>query len=360
VDREGNQLPYLGEITMNEVANLEVLALQASSGEYDFQDRHLAVAQLPVLIDNQERGGYTTHRAPGENMDFVVRINLAYDADPVLGELIRNVDFRRALSLAVDRDQVNEAFFLGTSIPGATMAAETSPYFPGEEWRTRWAVLDVEQANELLDGIGLTDKDGSGLRIRPDGNGPIRLDYQAVAGLADCTGIGEMIGRHWAEIGIEMTAQQVEGTLLSERIEANDMMLTGHGGGAEDVFLLNEAFLPTSTRGLAGSIGAPYVRWFNSGGQQGVEPPPALDALKEAMDLLGQGFRASEEERIEIGKRIHELHADQVWTIGVCGFGLSSYGLYLASDRLKNVPARVLNSSLQKTTVNTMPITFTY
>ena len=40
-------------------------------------------------------------------------LNLAFDADPEIGKWLTNVDFRRALSLGIDRDQINEAFFLG-------------------------------------------------------------------------------------------------------------------------------------------------------------------------------------------------------------------------------------------------------
>ena len=83
-----------------------------------------------MLVENEKKGGYTLHRAPSKEVDCGIRINLAYDADPELGELIRTVDFRRALALGVDRAEINESFFLGTSVPTATMAADDSPY-PG-------------------------------------------------------------------------------------------------------------------------------------------------------------------------------------------------------------------------------------
>jgi peptide/nickel transport system substrate-binding protein len=215
VDTDGNQLPYIGEISMTLVESIQTLIGQAIAGEFDFQDRHLEVASLPVLLDNQERSNYTIHRSAGEDMDCGVRINLAYAKDPVLGDLLRTVEFRRALSLGIDRDQVNESFFVGTSTPSATMVPDHSPYFPGEEWRTKWATHDVEQANALLDEIGLTEKDGSGIRIRPDGSGPIRLDCQAATSFADFPGIGQMVKQHWSDIGIDMNVETVESNLLN-------------------------------------------------------------------------------------------------------------------------------------------------
>jgi len=82
--------------------------------------------------------------------------------------------------------------------------------------------------------------------------------------------------------------------------------------------------------------------------------------LKEGMDLYRQGLQASEADRIRIGKELYKLHSDQVWTIGVVGFGLSSYGLYLASNKLRNVPGRILNTNHQKSPSNALPMTFFY
>jgi peptide/nickel transport system substrate-binding protein len=39
-------------------------------------------------------------------------------------------------------------------------------------------------------------------------------------------------------------------------------------------------------------IGIPYAKWFASGGEQGVEPPPELRLLKVATGLLHRGRQA--------------------------------------------------------------------
>jgi peptide/nickel transport system substrate-binding protein len=360
VDTEGNQLPYIHTITMSNTESQEVINLRMVAGEYDFQDRHLAVESLPVLLENQKRSGYTVHRAPSGEMDFGVRINLAYDEDKQLGELIRTTDFRRALSLGIDRGQVNEAFFLGTSKPSATMAADDSVYFPGSEWRTKWATHDPAQANALLDRIGLTARDSSGYRLRPDGKGRVRLDYQAVKAFADFPRVGEMLKRQWQQIGIDLNVQAVESNLIVQRTLANKLMLSGHQVGTDDPFLKPDTFLPTVTGNYAGMIGIPYAKWFASGGQRGTEPPASLALLKDAMQLYREGLQATVEERTRAGKELYRLHADQVWSIGVVGFGLPIYGIYCASNRLRNVPGRVLNTLQQKTPSNALPMTFYY
>src|SRR5204863_7077295 len=52
VDTEGNQLPYIDKIQLTLAENLEVLNLRAIAGEYDYQERHVDVSKLPVLLEN--------------------------------------------------------------------------------------------------------------------------------------------------------------------------------------------------------------------------------------------------------------------------------------------------------------------
>jgi peptide/nickel transport system substrate-binding protein len=360
VDTAGNQLPYVPTVSASNTESPEVFNLRAVAGQYDFQDRNLTVANLPVLLKNQQRSNYTIHRAPGEGMEFGLRINLAYVKDETLGDLLRNVDFRRALALGIDRDQLNQTFALGSSVASATMPSDHSKYFPGPEWRTKWATLDPAQANSLLDKVGLTKKDGSGYRMRPDGKGRITLDYQAVQTFADFVAMGEMIKRQWQKIGIDLNVQLVAPELLIQRSLANEMMLSGHIVGTEDPFLRPDTLLPTNTNNFPGMIGIPYAQWFASNGKKGVEPPKSLDLLKQAMALREQGRRSTEEQRVAIGKQLYQMHADQVWSIGVIGFGLLINGLYYSSNKLANVPRRMLNSQVEQTPSNALSMTFYY
>jgi peptide/nickel transport system substrate-binding protein len=144
VDTEGNQLPYIDKITMTLAENLQVLNLRAVAGEYDIQERHIRLDNLPVLLDNQEKGDYTIHLDPALNgSDVTIHMGNAYTLDPEIGKWIRNKDFRHALSMGIDRDQLNETFWLGVGTSGSTAPAEETIYSPGPEWRTKWATLDL-------------------------------------------------------------------------------------------------------------------------------------------------------------------------------------------------------------------------
>jgi len=355
VDTKGNQLPYIPKITMRDAGNPEVLKTQAVSGAYDFQDRGLDLSALQVLVQNQKRSSYTVYRAPSTNLDLLVRLNLAYDKDKTIGELIRNVDFRRALSLGIDRDEVNKTFLLDTGTPSATMVADDSPYFPGRDWRSKWATHDVKQANQLLDKIGLTEKDGEGYRLRPDNKQRVRMDFDVVKSNLDYPGVAELIKRNWRDIGIDVTVKVGDNVAFANAILGNTMMLNVLGGISVDVFLDRVGVLPTGN--VQGAMGLPYGRWLESGGKKGTRPPKSL-GLEEAYELWQSGLRADEARRVEIGREIFKMHADMVWSIGLVGFGIGVYGLYLAKNNLGNVPRRMINGNLIRTPSNALPMTF--
>ena len=126
VDTAGNQLPYFDRVQFTLAENLEVINLRAMAGEYDEQERHIDLGKLPVLLDNQEKGNYKVHLDLGfAGSDFMFHVNQSYKGDPEIRKWLTNADFRRALSLGIDRDQLNETFWLGVGTPGSPAPGET-------------------------------------------------------------------------------------------------------------------------------------------------------------------------------------------------------------------------------------------
>ncbi len=128
VDTAGNQLPYINQIVMTLAEDLEVLNLRAMSGQYDMQERHIDLAKLPVILENRDRGGYDLHLDLAYNgSDTTIHFNMSFSADAELAKWINNVDFRRAMSMGIDRNQMNETFWLGLGTPGSTCPAGSMP-----------------------------------------------------------------------------------------------------------------------------------------------------------------------------------------------------------------------------------------
>ena len=102
----------------------------------------------------------------GRGNQFALYPNLNV-ADDAWLPLVRDVRFRRALSLAVDRHEINQVIYFGLASEGQNTVLPESPLYR-PEYRSAWAAHDVAGANRLLDEIGLT-RASDGMRRLPDG-----------------------------------------------------------------------------------------------------------------------------------------------------------------------------------------------
>ena len=359
VDTAGNQLPYIDKVVLTLAENLEVLNLRAIAGEYDFQSRHIDISKLPVFLDNQGRGDYTVSLDPADiGCDACLFVNQTYDADPEIAIWLQNRDFRIALSHGIDREQLNEAFWLGLGTPGSQVLAETSPYNPGPEYRTMHSTYDPQRANEMLDALGLTRRDSQGYRLRTDGEGRLRLEMTTVGGhFLQFTQIAEMIAEQWGKIGIQADVNEVERSLAITRVGANELQIhLWQNDGTEHFFASPWHIFPLSQSGLGGpNIGPLWGQWLASNGTQGREPTAPM---KQLMALWQQGFGVPDTERIEIGKAMWRVAVEQQWAIGTVGLSPAVMGVRIVSNRLGNSPDRLYNSTDGMTPAPSRPETF--
>src|SRR5437870_374134 len=357
VDPAGNQLPYIDRVVLTLAENLEVINLRAIAGEYDFQARHLDLAKVPVFIENQQKGNYKLHLDPGDyGGDLIIKFNLSYEADPEVAKWMNTTDFRRALALGIDRDQINETFWLGTGTPSSVVPADSNKYNPGPQYRKMWATLDLKKANEMLDKVGLAKKDAEGDRLRTDGKGRLRIEIMTLGGqFLQFTQIAEMIREQWKKIGIDLTVQEVERSLALQRTAANEQQLAAWNiARSEHHFTFPLHVFPWEVAAVASS-GPLYVKWFLSAGAQGKEPEPKM---RELMDKWKKAFGVPEKERIQLGKDVWKIAAEEVYIIGVIGMGPASMGVRVVKNNMGNIPSRQYNSPDGKTPGISRPITF--
>ena len=167
VDAAGHQLPYVDRIIMD-VAAGGLLAAKANAGEADLLFRGLTMADIPILKEGERFRGYKTHLWPNARGSELALYPSLNAADPVWRALNRDVRFRRALSLAIDRKTLNNALLFGLGTEGNNTIMAESPLF-SPELRTTHATYDPAEASRLLDEIGLTKRNGAGIRLLPDG-----------------------------------------------------------------------------------------------------------------------------------------------------------------------------------------------
>ncbi len=357
VDTAGNQLPYIDRIQLTLGENLEVINLRAIAGQYDLQERHTAMTKIPVFLENRDKAGYDLHLDPALNgSDATLQTNQAYDADPEIAKWLQTADFRRALSMGIDRDQLNETFWLGIGVPGSIAPNESVPYSPGLEARKQWATLDIKQANALLDKVGLSKKDGEGYRLRTDGKGRLRIELQTSAGaFIPHTQIAEMIKEQWKKIGIQADVKEHERSLFFTRVASNQHQIAiWANDGSEVLYLFPRHALPVDPAEC--NLGRPIAVWYASGGTQGKAPkdPQMLKALEMFRSANGKKVQ----ERYKIAQEIWKILVDQVYSIGTVGQSPATMGVRVVSRKMGNIPSREINAQHCRTPGTSQPSTF--
>jgi peptide/nickel transport system substrate-binding protein len=208
----------------------------------------------------------------------------------------------------------------------------------------------------LLDQIGLDKKDPQGLRLRTDGNGPVRLNVTTYVGFFAFTQAAEMIREHWRKVGIAADITELERGLAYKKKDANEHhILVDVHWGTENMFAqVVWTMLPVDA---TAAIGPLFGRWYESAGKEGKEPPAKI---KEAMDAYRRAFSAPDAEHVALAKQVWKIAADEVWTAGTVGLSPSIQGVRIAKTTLGNIPSRLFNGASTGSPLQARPETFFY
>ena len=214
IDSHGLQLPYVDRIVMD-VAAAGLLAAKANAGEADLLFRGLSMSDIPILKEGEKAKGYRTllwQNARGSELALYPNLNAA---DPVWRALNRDVRWRRALSLAIDRKTLNNALLFGLGTEGNNTVMAQSPLF-SPDLRTLNATYDPAEASRLLDEIGLTKRNGAGIRLLPDGREVEIIVETDGEGSLIVDGL-TLIAEFWREIGVRLFVKPQDRTVLRNR-----------------------------------------------------------------------------------------------------------------------------------------------
>ena len=342
VDTDGNQLPYIDRIRMTLGESLEVINLRAIAGEYDSQARHIDISKLPVLLENQQKGAYRVYLDPSDQgADVGLFCNQTYEKDTEIAKWLSTREFRIALSHGIDRAQINETFLLGLGQTGSAAPGERTLYFPGPEYKTLHTAYDVKKANEMLDKLGLSKKDGEGYRLRADGKGRLRLALTTYLGFLPFTKIAEMMVEQWKKIGIRGEVQEMERGAATTRVQTNEHQIYFETQwGADNIY----GHFPFVFPADAGSpMGPLYGLWYSSAGTKGKTPPARM---REVMDKYRRSFGVKDPERTRMAKDVWKIALDELWMIPLVSNSPASQGVRVIKTNMGNIPERLWNSAV--------------
>jgi peptide/nickel transport system substrate-binding protein len=330
VDSAGRQLPYIDRVLMN-IADSKIIPAKTGAGESDLQARYLRFDNYTFLKDAEARNGFAVRlwrTAPGSQLALYPNLN---NNDPVWRALFRDVRFRRALSIAIDRHEINQAIYYGLAKEGLNTVLPESPLYK-PVFRKSWAEFDPAHANRLLDELGL--KRGSdGIRLLPDGR-PLQIIVETAGESTEESDVLELIRDTWNEAGIKLFSRPSQLQVFRERIFSGETMMAiskGFDNGLVTADTPPMEFVPVSQQQLQWPKWGQYAETKGRAGEA-----PDMPLGRDLLTLLGEWFNTeAEADRKTIWEKILAVHADQIPTIGLVA-GVPQP--VVINNKLRNVP----------------------
>lgn len=315
VDIEGNQLPYIDEYKGVYYNNFETLKVMAISGDFDYVPFGLAISDMPVISENRKMGNYYTIETPGVyGSECAIFVNNNYTGNPEEAEILRNPNFKQALSLALNRKEMNDIIAYGKAVVTQAAIDRNAPWFK-EEWARAYADYDVDLANQLLDEMGMDDRDREGYRLTPSGK-RFTLSPEFPSSPATVAKSAELVDEYWKAIGIRTNMKSIDYATMEPRINAGELMISAWPlDGVDAVTVRLESttlnpFRPDWTMPL-------WFSWVRSDGETGEEPPqPQKDYIQW---VLGKPYVTDNEFSQKI-EEILDWSAEDCSTIGTFAY----------------------------------------
>ena len=331
IDEKGQQLPYIDKVIFTQAAT-NLVPAKAGLGEADLQPRYLNMRDYTFLKKSARNSGVDVRLwESGSGSQIALYPNLNAN-DSEWRKLFRDVRFRRALSLAIDREEMNQVVYIGLAKPSNNTIMERSTLFK-PEYASKWAQSDPKLANKLLDEIGLTKRDKQGFRLLPDG----RLAVIVVESLSEETEDADalhLITEYWKKIGIKMVVKSQTRENFRMRTFSGEALMTAYAGVVTAMPTPDTSpkeFAPTTQGGLQWPKWGMYVE---SKGKQGEKCD--MEAACKLLDYVREWESASDQAaRRAAWDRILQTNADEVFSIGTVN-GISQP--VVVGSKVRNVP----------------------
>ncbi|MHC8509865.1 MAG: ABC transporter substrate-binding protein [Rhodospirillales bacterium] len=331
VDGYGRQLPYIDEAAVT-IASPKLIPAKAGAGEADLQARSIAFSDYTFLKEGAERNNFDVRlwrSAKASHMALYPNLNAK---DETWRALFRNVKFRRALSIAVNRREINQVIYFGLAYESANTALPLSPLYTTLHAK-RWTGFDLHAANRMLDELGLKKRGSGGVRLLPDGR-PMEMIVETPGEDPQQADVLELIHDSWLAAGIKLYTKPLQREVFRNRIYSGATLMAVSSGWENGV---PTAMTPPMEQIPSAQHQYQWPKWgqyFQTGGMAGEAPDlPAAQRLMELaqawVDAPGAAAkRAAWDEMLKI-------HADQVFVIGLVNAVPQPV---VVADNLRNVP----------------------
>ena len=335
VDETGTQLPYIDRLVLN-VSSPDLISAKTATGESDLQVGNLDFTDYTLLKSAEATYPINVmlwKRTLGSRVALIPNLNCG---DTGWRTVLRDVRVRRAMSLAINRTEINKAVFYGLGQESANTVLPESPLFK-PEYATAYAGYDPAEANRLLDAAGLDKRDDEGTRLLPDGR-PAQVVVESAGESTLETDVLELVTDYFREIGLGLFVRVSQRDIFRSRAIGGEVVMSvwyGLDNGVPTPEMSPAELAPSSDDQYQWPVWGMYYATVQTKGE-----PPDMPEVQYLVDRLAAWeMTTTEAERTAIWHEMLAHHADQVFTIGTIN-GISQP--IVRARRLRNMPEKAL------------------
>ncbi|MBK1696836.1 peptide ABC transporter substrate-binding protein [Rhodovibrio salinarum] len=313
VDPQGRQLPYIDRLVVK-IAAPGIIPAKTGAGESDLQARYLRFDNYTFLQAAEDRFPLEVRLwKPAYGSKHALYPNLNAN-DDVWRALIRDVRFRRALSLAIHRHELNQVIYYGLALEGNNTILPRSPLYKAY-YRDVWADFSIARANRLLDAIGLTDRDDRGYRLLPDGR-RCEIVIESAGDSTEESDLLQLITDSWKKVGIGLHTNATQRSVFRRRTFAGSSVMgiwKGLENGVPTADMSPSELAPVDQYSYQWSK---WGQYYQTGGRSG--EPVDMAAPKRLLELYEEWYVTRESDRRRaIWHEMLRINAEQQYTLGL-------------------------------------------
>ena len=353
VDSEGKQLPYINKIRDKVISDIQTIILTAVKGDLDLQMRHIYdIGNKPVFVQHMNEGHFVLQELVSTDTNMMGFFFNQTHKDPAMRKLMRDKNFRIALSHALNRPEMIDIVWLGQGKPWQVGPLPQHRLYDAQ-LGTQYIEYDVDKANAILDKAGYDKRDSNKFRLMPDGQ-KIFLNVDTMVPQKEINDALELVKGYWADVGIDMNINMLERSIFYNRAQVNDYTIGMYGlPGGLDPELEPRVYVAVHQLDLRQSI--EWAKWYASDGKLGEKPTPSM---VKRMELLNQWKTVADEKEADaIFGQILQLAADAFEVMGVT---MPPHLFGVKNEHLKNVISPMTQSWAYATPGPALPQQFFY
>jgi peptide/nickel transport system substrate-binding protein len=340
-DAKGNSLPYIDRVVLQIVESTDNSLMQFRSGGVDVES--ITPDYFALIKREEERGDFTIYNGGPRFSTLFLTFNLNQGkrngqplVDPIKSRWFNQLEFRRAIAHAIDRQTMINNVYQGLGALQHSPIYKQSPYyFPPEKGLPTYD-FDLEKARQLLQSVGF-QYNAAGELLDAEGN-RVRFTLVTNSGNKIREAVGAQIKRDLAAIGILVDFQPIAFNTLVDKMDSSldwEAMIMGlSGAGVEPAGGIN-VWSPSGRLHVFNQLPGE--------GQEPIEGRVVTDWEEEIGRLYVQGSQVlDEEERKAIYAKTQVLAQEYVPLI----FLVNPYEMAAVRNHIQNVKFSALGGAL--------------